>query len=413
LKDEIPNEQERIKWILENQVYACAPSDIIYNIVKEFVYGNLEGISTKNLIQLDTMELASEGKLAEKIYKAFGDENMKFDVIIGNPPYQDETKGTSDNPVYHLFMEESFKIASKVMFITPARFLFNAGKTPKSWNEKILNDEHTKVVFYERDSAKIFPNTDIKGGVTITYRNVNRCFGKIGTFTEYAELNSILDKVLSKSNFESLVEHIYLQNRFNLEALYSDYPNYKDIIGSNGRERRLTTSIINQLSIFTEKPSTPNDVKILGLIRNSRVYRFIPAKYLEGHANLDMYKVILPKSNGTGALGEVLSSPILGNPLLGYTQSFISVGAFETEYEGDAALKYIKSKLVRALLGTLKVTQDNNRETWRNVPFQDFTPDSDIDWSKSISEIDQQLYKKYNLSKEEIDFIEKNVQPME
>lgn len=413
LKDEIPNEQERMKWILENQVYACAPSDIIYNIVKEFVYGNLEGISTKNLIQLDTMKLASDEKLAEKIYQSFGDENMKFDVIIGNPPYQDETKDTSDNPVYHLFMEESFKIASKVMFITPARFLFNAGKTPKSWNEKILNDEHTKVVFYERDSAKIFPNTDIKGGVTITYRNVNRCFGKIGTFTEYAELNSILDKVLSKSNFESLVEHIYLQNRFNLEALYSDYPNYKVIIGSNGRERRLTTSIINQLSIFTEKPSTPNDVKILGLIRNSRVYRFIPAKYLEGHANLEMYKVILPKSNGTGALGEILSSPILGNPLLGYTQSFISVGAFETEFEGDAALKYIKSKLVRALLGTLKVTQDNNRETWRNVPFQDFTPDSDIDWSKSISEIDQQLYKKYNLSKEEIEFIEKNIKPME
>src|SRR5699024_8936109 len=114
LKDEIPNEQERIKWILEKQVYAFAPSDIIYNIVKEFVYGNLEGISTKNLIQLETLKLASDEKLAEKIYQSFGDENMKFDVIIGNPPYQDETKDTSDNPVYHLFMEESFKIASKV-----------------------------------------------------------------------------------------------------------------------------------------------------------------------------------------------------------------------------------------------------------------------------------------------------------
>src|SRR5699024_581305 len=120
LIDEISNEQERIKWILENQVYACAPSDIIYNIVKEFVYSNLEGISTNNLIKLDTMKLASEEKLADKIYKVFGDENMKFDVIIGNPPYQDETIGDNKTyapPIYHKFLEESYKLSNKVLMI--------------------------------------------------------------------------------------------------------------------------------------------------------------------------------------------------------------------------------------------------------------------------------------------------------
>src|SRR5690625_5061810 len=418
LKDEIPNEQERIKWILENQVYACAPSDIIYNIVKEFVYGNLEGISTKNLIQLETLKLASDEKLAEKIYNAFGDDNLKFDVIIGNPPYQDETKDTSDNPVYHLFMEESFKIAKKVMFITPARFLFNAGKTPKSWNEKVLNDEHFKVIDFKQDSSKVFPNTDITGGVTITYRDISKKFGKIVTFTPYKELSSTLNKVINRKDFKAIVDIIYTQNRFNLDVLYKHYPEYKEKIGSGGRERRLTTSIFNQLNVFKDNSTPHNDVKVLGLIKNKRVYRYINSKFLEDHVNFNFYKVILPKSNGSGAIGQVAETPVIGAPLLGdpntgYTQSFISIGVFKTKYEGEAALKYVKTKLVRALLGILKVTQDNNRETWRNVPLQDFTPESDIEWSKSVSEIDQQLYKKYNLSKEEIEFIEKNIKPME
>ena len=71
------------------------------------------------------------------------------------------------------------------------------------------------------------------------------------------------------------------------------------------------------------------------------------------------------------------------------------------------------SKFARTMLGTLKVTQDNPRETWLNVPLQDFTANSDIDWSKSIPEIDQQLYAKYNLTEEEISFIESMIKPME
>jgi len=76
-------------------------------------------------------------------------------------------------------------------------------------------------------------------------------------------------------------------------------------------------------------------------------------------------------------------------------------------------LKYIKTKFARTLLGVLKITQDNLPRTWSKIPLQNFTSKSDIDWTKSISEIDQQLYKKYNLSQEEIDFIEKMIKPMD
>ena len=126
-----------------------------------------------------------------------GGRNMKFDFVIGNPPYQEETESDSTRkpPIYHLFMDEAYKIATVVELITPARFLFNAGYTPKPWNEKMLNDCHFKVQEYEADSAKIFPNTDIKGGVVISYRDSNKKFSPIGTFTKYTELNSILRKI--------------------------------------------------------------------------------------------------------------------------------------------------------------------------------------------------------------------------
>lgn len=418
LKKEIPEQKERIKWIIENQIYACASSDIIYNITKNFIFNELDYISSKNLKIIDTMKLSIEESLSIDINKLFGDDNLKFDVIIGNPPYQDETSGTSDNPIYHLFMQESYKIADKVMLITPARFLFNAGKTPKAWNRSVLNDDHLKVVYYQQDSSKVFPNTDITGGIAITYRDVNENFGKIGTFTQSPELTSILDKVTNTENFESIVNNVFPQNKFNLNVLYEDFPKYKDIIGSGGLEKRLTTSIIQQLDIFTEESKTSDDIKLIGLINNKRVYRFIHSKYIEAHQNINMYKVILPKSNGSGAIGEVSSTsligtPLLGAPLLGYTQSFISIGSFKTEFEGTSALKYIKTKFARVMLGILKITQDNNKDTWLNVPLQDFTPNSDLDWSKSIDKIDQQLYEKYNLDKIEQNFIEGKLKKME
>lgn len=131
------------------------------------------------------------------------------------------------------------------------------------------------------------------------------------------------------------------------------------------------------------------------------------------HPNLEHYKVIVPANNGSGAIGEVLSTPLIGTPLIGYTQTFISFGSFSSITVANNAMKYIKSKFCRVMLGILKVTQNGKKDVWKYVPLQDFTPESDIDWSKSIPEIDRQLYKKYGLSAEEIDFIETHVKEMD
>ena len=337
-----------------------------------------------------------------------GINTMKFDFVIGNPPYQDESVGEQKNygkPVYNYLMDEAHKFGTVVELIHPARFLFNAGGTPKEFNQKMLNDEHLKISRYYADCRSVFPSQDIKGGICISYHNKKEKYGAIKTFTSFPELNSILHKVL-KNNFSSIVDIIYSQNRFHLDELNKTYPNL------NRTDKRLESNIF-ELSIFTDEKKKDDDLKILGLSSNKRIYKYVERKYIEPHENLEKYKVCVPKSNGTGALGEVLSTPLIGTPLIGYTRSFIGIGAFETEKEGEACLKYIKGKFSRVMLGTLKVTQDNNPPTWANVPLQDFTDNSDIDWSKSVHEIDLQLYKKYGLSDEEIAFIEANVKSME
>ena len=341
-----------------------------------------------------------------------GSTSMKFDYVIGNPPYQEMLENTSDRPVYNDFMEASYRISDKVELITPARFLFNAGKTPKEWNQKMLNDPHLTVLMYEQQSAKVFANTDIKGGVVVTYRDETKNYGEIGTFTSYPALNAIVKKVVHKGSFSSIEDWIFVQNKFDLEMLYTDHPEYRKIVGSGGKEKRLTTPIFSQLGVFSDEWRNQTDLKILGLISNKRFYRYIDPKYIEQHENLKKYKVILPKSNGSGAIGEVLSTPLIGEPLIGYTQSFISIGALDTKNEAEALLKYVKSKFMRTMLGVLKVTQDNNKSVWKYVPLQDFTAHSDIDWSKSVAEIDQQLYRKYDLTADEIEFIETHVKEM-
>ena len=145
---------------------------------------------------------------------------------------------------------------------------------------------------------------------------------------------------------------------------------------------------------------------------------WVKREYLKVPKNFEYYKVFVPKSNGSGAIGEVVPTPLIGQPQIGepqigHTQSFISIGSFHSKKEASAAYKYICSKFARCLLGILKITQDNPSDKWKYVPLQDFREKSDINWNVSIPNIDKQLYKKYGLSAEEINFIETNVKEME
>lgn len=400
------SDQDCLKYILENQVYGLAPTPILQGITQSYIFGfDVENkISRKNFIQYDISPEAQQSIATEKLQEILNlTENMKFDAVLGNPPYQESTDTNFAKPVYHYFIDSAKNMTTKyVCMVHPARFLFNAGATPKEWNEKMLNDPHLSIVMYEPESQKLFLGVEIKGGICVTlWQKNNKGKGLEGLFIVQPELRSIVEKI-GNGGFNTIVSP-----RGETKLTISLDPKYpKDL-------RLAPNYFVRFPEIFRKNQDSIYSIKVIGLEEgNKRTERFVEAKLIND-LKLNKWKVFMPKAIGSGSFGEAMSELIIGEPKTCCTYTFLQVGAFSSKHEAENCLRYLKTKLTRALLGTLKITQNNSSDVWKNVPLQDFTKNSDIDWSKSIPEIDQQLYKKYGLSKEEIAFIEGKVQPMD
>lgn len=281
----------------------------------------------------------------------------------------------------------------------------------------MLQDPHLSVPYYESDSNKVFPglSTPIKGGIAITYRDNHKNFGAIKTFSQFPELNTILHKVIDDDSFQSISDTVYSRTSYRLtDVMHHDYPNAIKKL-SNGHAYDMSSNIFQRLpEIFLA--NLPNDEKkyigVMGRENNQRTLKYIRKDYVNDVDNLFNYKVLIAQATGSGIFGETISVPIIAEPGIASTETFISIGKFDKKESSNALVKYIKTKFLRTLLGVLKVTQNGNKPVWKCVPLQDFTDKSDIDWTKSIPEIDQQLYKKYGLSDDEIHFIETHVKEM-
>lgn len=406
---------------VENNVFVICKTPMAKSIVRRTLLGYKDGVVNAHYFDDLINYIANKpNKFVDRVLKASywkkEGVKMKFDAVVGNPPYQIMNKGDGNgsDPIYHLFINAARLVCSKGTFIHPARFLFNAGKTPKDWNKKMLNDEHYRIVRYWANSSDVFPSVDIKGGVAVSYWDENQQFEKIGTFTVHPELHSIMKKVVT-NNFRSFADLIYPRDLYRLSDKLYEENEWATDRPSKGHKYDVGSNVFDTFpELFTdEKPDGDKYAQIIGRTRNKRYLKWVKTDYLRVPDNFKNYKVFVAKANGSGLLGESLSMPIVGKPNMGHTVTFLSIGKFDTKAEAEATLKYIKTKFARIMLSTLKVTQDNPRETWLNVPSQDFTLSSDIDWTLSVKDIDVQLYKKYKLSDEEIAFIEDKAQIME
>lgn len=341
-------------------------------------------------------------------------KELKFDYVIGNPPYQDEQIGTNNQakPVYNLFMDSAYKVGNVVELITPARFLSQAGATPKAWNRKMLDSKNLKVLVYWGNSTVAFNGVDIKGGVCITYFDKNRNFEPIKVFIENEQLRDIYNKTC-KISHHHIGEIVYSPDSYRFtDQLFVDYP---ELIGRTDRthERAVASNVFERYPEIFRGNSDKDNVQVVGRKNGSRISLYTKKVYLNNPGNLEKWKVLMAGAIGTGSFGEILSDPIVVGPDTCHTQTFLSMGAFDTQYEANSLSRYVRTKFARALLGIMKTTQNNQSKlVWSKIPLQDFTSSSDIDWSKSIPEIDRQLYQKYGLSEEEVDFIESHVKEM-
>lgn len=176
LETQMPDPQARLNHILTHQIYAFAPSEIIHRIVKNFILGVENANHQAENPHITCLDL-TDYAMGNKPLEALGDK-MKFDVVVGNPPYQEsQDNNNKGKAIYHHFYNLAEKLADQYCLISPARFLFNGGLTPAEWNKKMLNDEHLKVVYFNPKSSEIFPTTDIMGGSS----TLQKCQQKIFT----------------------------------------------------------------------------------------------------------------------------------------------------------------------------------------------------------------------------------------
>lgn len=418
LADQIPDQTERIRWILENQVYGVAPSNIIYNIAKNYVYGIHGDVGTGNLVEWDLAKSAQAGTMQEDLVKAYGGEKVKFDVIVGNPPYSEEDGGAqaSSTPLYNSFIEESIKLQPTLMsYIIPTRW-YVGGKGLDKFRDMMMNNKHISQLHDFLNPKEVFPNTNIRGGVcfflwnqnydneknetrVVTYEN-HRVINDVVRPLKLGDLNmfirdnyapGILKKVkrdLDIGDFSSYVsprKPFGLPTNFNKSEKYKEDPNY----------------FLNPIVCFSKG-------------------------FKKGYVDMEdvttrddwvgEWKILTSRANNVGTeLNDDNVNTLVVGPNSVCTESYVVIGGGKKldELKCLNIVGYIKSKFFRYLHSLAKASHDATAKTYQFVPLQDFTSSSDIDWSKSIPEIDQQLYAKYGLSEEEIQFIEENVQPME
>ena len=258
--------------VLRDNIYVICKTPMAKYITKRTLTGYHDNVVNAHYFDdLVNMLKSKPEQFKKKILKGsyWGKEvkEMKFDAIVGNPPYQDSsTVNNRAGAIYHYFYNIAEQLSDRYSLISPARFLFNAGLTPKEWNQKMLSDEHIKIALYVNDATKIFPNTDIKGGVAIVYRDAKVIYGAIGEFIPDEHLRELLaqrdviDRIDETESFPSHAQARRMRTAFEEGKL--DYDTVTEIMNEIKPNQVEKLKIpIDDIRKYVPKSMTPAEMQ--------------------------------------------------------------------------------------------------------------------------------------------------------
>lgn len=394
-------------------IYALPTSSVSYEFTRK-VY-SLLGLDTDLVISdFTTYELLNPERKELLIQQL---KDMNFDLVIGNPPYQQADGGAaaSAKPIYQEFVTIAKEVSTAyTCMIMPARW-YTGGKGLDEFRATMLSDKHIKLLYDYQRPDEVFPDTNNRGGLCFIVRDRNfnntialpRVVSNRGgqdvisqnrsiktdgldMFIRHQEAISVLGKVTETDPFTPLSDAISARRPFGIDG-----------------------NITKDTAVFKKQASSKHSIACYG--RSSCLGYIATSKVRNNAEWINRWKVFMPYANNIGTeLNDDNLNAFVGKPNTVATETFLVVGADLSLDESSAQtlVRYLKTRFVRFMHSLAKASQHATSKTYRFVPLLDFTAQSDIDWSKSIPEIDQQLYNKYGLSAEEVAFIESKIKEM-
>ena len=424
-----PNRQERIDHIMHHQVYGIALTELTSMISRRTLYCSKNANSPHSVSCFDdeqghvfykaishtwvngkckycgaSKEVYDRGSESEQYAyqfihtdhpKELFPKDMKFDVIIGNPPYQMSDGGSkaSASPIYHLFVEQAKKLHPRYLtMIIPSRW-FAGGKGLDEFRKMMLNDRHIKALVDYEDANYCFPGVDIAGGV---------CF-----FLWSKDYNGDCEVTNIKAG----------QKRTNMRKLNEFDTFIRDIeaVGiihkvQGHKENSMAGSVSSRKPFGLSTTVRPMESGDISLRWQNGEGPYKSTEITTGREMIDKWKVITSYvgydhagNPGKDGKRRVLSRIDMIGPKTICTETYLVIGAFETKEEAENLISYMKTRFFRYLVSVFMVSHHLTKDAYRLVPLQDFSHP----WT------DEMLYKKYGLDENEIAFIESMIRPME
>ena len=439
LESEIPDLQKRVDHILHKQLFGIATTELTSLVSRRTLYcskypncrysaskfdtveGNIRfrakkhdfvngrckwcGASAAQFDRDDGLEShAYEFIHTDKPEEIF---NMKFDVIVGNPPYQlaDGGNAASAMPIYNKFVEQAKKLQPHyLVMVIPSRW-FTGGRGLDKFRNDMLSDNRIRVLHDFINASDCFPGVEIKGGVN--YFLWNRDATGLCKIYSHRSDGSVVfsERLLKEPGMQSLVryqEQIDVLRRIDVRK----EEKFSKIVSSNdpfGYDVRVEGSYKRVKPKYQYKAFNNSVEFYYNGWRKEGVGHIDRNTVRKNHDWIDKYKILVPQVWGSGDPATDWLHPFIVGKNSVCSETYMVIGPFAKKQHADNAITYIQTRFFHFLVSVIKITHHATQTMYSFVPMQDFSKP----WT------DEELYKKYNLTKDEIAFIESMIKPME